>query len=152
MDEMDEFVVESYENLDQLDRDLLVRNSVDHGIESREVRVNIEISDDGAGLSTERIRAKGIERGTVSAAEAAQLGERDLCPLIFPPGFSTAKAVTNVSGRPRRRRRPLLRVPPGDLGRRHPGNRSPAPTSWTATCCSCSGPSGRSVSPPDQVR
>ncbi|MGA9389550.1 MAG: chemotaxis protein CheW [Candidatus Sulfotelmatobacter sp.] len=98
----------------------LVRNSVDHGIELPEVRsqagknpvgrlilrafheggqVNIEISDDGAGLSGERIRKKAIERGVVTAEQAARMSEREIFNLIFLPGFSTAEKVTNVSGR-----------------------------------------------------
>jgi two-component system chemotaxis sensor kinase CheA len=98
----------------------LVRNSVDHGIELPEVRVqagkaragrlilrafheggqvNIEISDDGAGLSGERIRKKAIERGVVTAEQAARMSEREVFNLIFLPGFSTAERVTNVSGR-----------------------------------------------------
>jgi two-component system chemotaxis sensor kinase CheA len=98
----------------------LVRNSVDHGIELPEVRakacknragrlilrafheggqVNIEISDDGAGLSAERIRGKAIERGVVSPEQAARMSEREIFNLIFLPGFSTAEKVTNVSGR-----------------------------------------------------
>ncbi len=98
----------------------LVRNSVDHGIEMPEARtrakkdrcgrlilrafheggqVNIEIADDGAGLDSERIRKKAVERGLISAQQAALLPERDLFNLIFLPGFSTAEKVTNVSGR-----------------------------------------------------
>ena len=98
----------------------LVRNSVDHGIEMPEARarakkdpcgrlilrafheggqVNIEIADDGAGLDSERIRSKAVERGLISAQQAASLPERDLFNLIFLPGFSTAEKVTNVSGR-----------------------------------------------------
>jgi two-component system chemotaxis sensor kinase CheA len=98
----------------------LVRNSVDHGIELPERRVqvgktrtgrltlrafheggqvNIEISDDGAGLSGERIRAKAVERGVVTAEQSARLSEREIFNLIFLPGFSTAEKVTNVSGR-----------------------------------------------------
>jgi two-component system chemotaxis sensor kinase CheA len=98
----------------------LVRNSVDHGIESAEDRkkagkeptgrlvlrafheggqVNIEISDDGAGLDLERIRRKAIERGVVSADQAARMPDRDIFNLIFLPGFSTAEKVSNVSGR-----------------------------------------------------
>ena len=97
-----------------------VRNSLDHGIEPPAVReaagkdpegtltlraaqegshVVIEVSDDGAGLAVEKIRSKAIERGLLSAVRAAQLGERDLMQLVFLPGFSTAAAVTNVSGR-----------------------------------------------------
>jgi len=98
----------------------LVRNAVDHGIESPEVRtrrgkpacgcvrlrafhesgqVNIEITDDGAGLDVERIRAKAIERGLISADQSLRMRERELFNLIFQPGFSTAEKVTNVSGR-----------------------------------------------------
>jgi len=97
-----------------------VRNSLDHGIESPEVRqaagkdpegtlklrashegshVIIEISDDGAGIAVEKVRQKAIERGLITADRAAQLGERELLQLIFLPGFSTAAQVTNVSGR-----------------------------------------------------
>ncbi len=98
----------------------LVRNSIDHGIEPPAARkqagkdvtgvlklhafheggqVNIEISDDGAGLNRERIRQKAIERGMVSAQQAALMPDRDIFNLIFLPGFSTAEKVTNVSGR-----------------------------------------------------
>jgi two-component system chemotaxis sensor kinase CheA len=98
----------------------LVRNSVDHGIELPEVRVkagknpvgrlilrafheggqvNIEISDDGAGLNRERIRQKAVERGVITAEQAARITEREIFNLIFLPGFSTAEKVTNVSGR-----------------------------------------------------
>ncbi len=98
----------------------LVRNCVDHGIEAPETRkqvgkqpagllklrafheggqVNIEITDDGAGLNQERIRQKAIERGLVSAQQAARLVDRDIFNMIFLPGFSTAEKVTNVSGR-----------------------------------------------------
>jgi two-component system chemotaxis sensor kinase CheA len=98
----------------------LVRNSVDHGIELPEERVkvgkdrvgrlilrafheggqvNIEISDDGAGLNAERIRKKAVERGVISAEQAGRMSERDIFNLIFLPGFSTAEKVTNVSGR-----------------------------------------------------
>ena len=98
----------------------LVRNSVDHGIELPEMRVkagkdqagrlilrafheggqvNIEISDDGAGLNVERIRQKGLERGVITADQATRMTEREIFNLIFLPGFSTAEKVTNVSGR-----------------------------------------------------
>ena len=98
----------------------LVRNSVDHGIELPDVRVkagkepagrlilrafheggqvNIEISDDGAGLNGERIRKKAVERGLITAEHAARMPEREVFNLIFLPGFSTAEKVTNVSGR-----------------------------------------------------
>ncbi len=97
-----------------------VRNALDHGIEPPEVRteagkdpegtlklravqegshVLVEVQDDGAGIDVERVRGKAIERGVVSFERAAQMSERELLQLIFVPGFSTAAAVTNVSGR-----------------------------------------------------
>ncbi len=97
-----------------------VRNSLDHGIEPPDVReaagkdpegtlklravqegshVVIEVSDDGAGIAVDRVRSKAIERGLVTAERAAQMVERELLQLIFLPGFSTATAVTSVSGR-----------------------------------------------------
>jgi two-component system chemotaxis sensor kinase CheA len=98
----------------------LVRNSVDHGIELPEDRVkwgkdptgrlilrafheggqvNIEISDDGAGLNVERIYKKAVERALITSEQAARMSEREIFNLIFLPGFSTAEKVTNVSGR-----------------------------------------------------
>lgn len=98
----------------------MVRNSVDHGIESPSARaalgkpetgtltlrafheggqVNIEIQDDGAGIDPNRIKYKAIEKNVLSAAEAETKTERELINLIFHPGFSTAEKVTNVSGR-----------------------------------------------------
>jgi two-component system chemotaxis sensor kinase CheA len=98
----------------------LVRNSVDHGIELPADRVkagknvsgrvtlrafhesgqvNIEISDDGAGLNVGRLRKKAVERGVVTAEQSARMSEREIFNLIFLPGFSTAEKVTNVSGR-----------------------------------------------------
>ena len=98
----------------------LVRNSVDHGIELPKDRtkvgknkagrlilrafheggqVNIEITDDGAGLNPERIRKKAIERGVITGDQASRMSEREIFNLIFLPGFSTAEKVTNVSGR-----------------------------------------------------
>ena len=62
-------------------------------------QVNIEITDDGAGLNGERIRQKAIERGLVPAQQAARISDRDVFNMIFLPGFSTAEKVTNVSGR-----------------------------------------------------
>lgn len=96
----------------------LVRNAVDHGIESEELRlargkpargtvrlgaqhegqfVVITIEDDGNGLDAEAIRAKGIERGFISPEQS--LPPSELYKLIFLPGFSTAKQVSDVSGR-----------------------------------------------------
>ena len=98
----------------------LVRNSLDHGIETPAERrasgkseegtlslrafheggqVNIEISDDGAGLNLKRIAEKALERGLMSPEQLSRLGEGELANLIFLPGFSTAKQVSNISGR-----------------------------------------------------
>jgi two-component system chemotaxis sensor kinase CheA len=97
-----------------------VRNAVDHGIESPADRVLagksaegclrlkafhqsgsvvIEIEDDGAGIPIERVLEKAIERNLVTAEDAAGMSEREALQLIFLPGFSTAAAVTTVSGR-----------------------------------------------------
>ena len=62
-------------------------------------QVNIEISDDGAGLNVDRLRTKAIERAVITAEQAARMTEREIFNLIFLPGFSTAEKVTNVSGR-----------------------------------------------------
>jgi two-component system chemotaxis sensor kinase CheA len=96
----------------------LVRNSMDHGIESPEVRtaagkpargtvslnayhesgsIVIEVADDGGGLNTERIFRKAVDKGLVSAD--ANLAPADIYRLILEPGFSTAEQVTNLSGR-----------------------------------------------------
>lgn len=96
----------------------LVRNAMDHGIESRELRaangkpararvglnayhdsgsIVIEVSDDGGGLNTEKIRAKAIERGLLAAT--ASPNAQEIHQLIFEAGFSTADAVSNLSGR-----------------------------------------------------
>ena len=98
----------------------IVRNTVDHGIEAPEQRlaagkaaegvlrlrafheggqVIIEIADDGAGIDTGRVRAKAVSRGLLTEAQAAAMNEHDAVQLIFSPGFSTAEAITNVSGR-----------------------------------------------------
>ena len=98
----------------------VVRNSVDHGLETPEMRiaagkaaegrlflrafheggqVNIEISDDGRGIDPERIKQKALERGIITSDQASRMGEREALKLIFLPGFSTAEKVTNVSGR-----------------------------------------------------
>jgi len=96
----------------------LIRNAVDHGIESAEARIAagkpaegtltlsaehrsgrilIRIADDGAGINRERVLAKAVEKGLV--APDAQLSKEEIDHLIFAPGFSTAAQVTNVSGR-----------------------------------------------------
>ena len=96
----------------------LIRNAVDHGIESAETRIAagkpaegtltlsaehrsgrilIRIADDGAGINRERVFAKAVEKGLI--APDAQLSKEEIDHLIFAPGFSTAAQVTNVSGR-----------------------------------------------------
>ncbi len=98
----------------------IVRNSVDHGIESSDVRVKngksaegtlwlrayheggqviIEIADDGGGINLDRVRQKAVEKGMVTAEQAAAMSDRESIQLILLPGFSTAAKVTNVSGR-----------------------------------------------------
>ncbi len=95
-----------------------IRNSLDHGIEHPQERVEagkeemgtlllkasnegnmivIEVSDDGAGINPDKIKAKAIERGVIHPGKS--LTEADIYNLIFEPGFSTAKTITNVSGR-----------------------------------------------------
>jgi len=96
----------------------LIRNSADHGIEPPEVRrqagkppegsillaaehsgahVLIRVSDDGAGLDPEKIKAKAVEKGLIDPE--ADLSDAEIYNLVFAPGFSTAKTVSNVSGR-----------------------------------------------------
>lgn len=87
----------------------LVRNAVDHGIEQRgTVTVRawrekdlamVEVLDNGRGIDPEAIRRKAVERGLVSEAQARRMRERDLLMLICKPGFSTAAAITETSGR-----------------------------------------------------
>jgi two-component system, chemotaxis family, sensor kinase CheA len=98
----------------------LVRNAVSHGIEPPEqrrrlgksprgkIRLNalhqgnqvvVEISDDGRGIDAQKIRAKALELGMMTAEEAARLNEGETLDFIFRPGFSTAEEVTEVSGR-----------------------------------------------------
>ncbi len=96
----------------------LIRNAADHGIESSEVRlaankpaeglihmrafhrsgkIVIEITDDGAGIDTVRVRAKAVERGLID--EKAELSDDQIRMLIFAPGFSTREEVSDLSGR-----------------------------------------------------
>ena len=98
----------------------LLRNSADHGLESAEVRaqrgkpavgsifldayqdgnnVVIEVRDDGNGIDIEAVRKKAIERGTITAEQATNMSDKDIINLLFLPSFSTAKQVTDVSGR-----------------------------------------------------
>ncbi len=96
----------------------LVRNALDHGIEAPEVRVErgkprrgslvlrashdsgsivVEVEDDGGGIDTKRVLAKAIERKLVDPS--ATLTDKEICSLIFEPGFSTAAQVSDLSGR-----------------------------------------------------
>jgi len=96
----------------------MIRNGIDHGIESPEERkqvgknprgtvllsaeqkggyIGIDIEDDGKGLDSEKIRATAIQRGVISPEE--QLDERAVYDLIFHPGFSTNEKITEISGR-----------------------------------------------------
>jgi two-component system chemotaxis sensor kinase CheA len=96
----------------------LIRNAADHGIEAAEVReaagkpeqgvislrafhragrIVIEISDDGAGIDTEKVRAKAIERGLIGPD--SELDDEQLRMLIFEPGFSTCETISDLSGR-----------------------------------------------------
>jgi two-component system, chemotaxis family, sensor kinase CheA len=98
----------------------VLRNSVDHGIETPDVRqaagkiaegrillkayqkdgqVNIEIGDDGAGIDPRKVSAKALEKGLVTVEALAKMSDHDLAQLIFLAGFSTAEKITHVSGR-----------------------------------------------------
>ena len=98
----------------------LLRNSADHGLETTEERIArgkspvgsifldayqdgnnvvIEVRDDGNGIDADKIREKAIERGFLTEEQALALDDEDVISLLFEPGFSTAKQVTDVSGR-----------------------------------------------------
>ena len=99
----------------------LLRNSADHGIESDEKlriqrgkpaagsihldayqdgnNVVIEVRDDGNGIDVEKVKAKAIERGTITEEQAAQMSDKEIINLLFLPSFSTAKTISDVSGR-----------------------------------------------------
>jgi len=98
----------------------IIRNSCDHGIEDAETRlamgkpeygtielkaynegnsIVIEVVDDGKGLDSDMLIQKSLEKGIITEREADSLNEKEAFALIFKPGFSTAAAVTNVSGR-----------------------------------------------------
>ena len=98
----------------------LVRNSVDHGIEMPAERVakgksacglirlsaahlagrvQIEVLDDGGGMDPERLKAKAIEKGIITPEQAARMSDEDALQLIFAAGFSTAEALSDISGR-----------------------------------------------------
>ncbi len=98
----------------------MLRNSADHGLEPNDVRVAngkpevgsifldayqdgnnvvIEVRDDGGGINVEAVRNKAIERGTVTPEQAETMTEKEIIDLLFLPSFSTAKKVSDVSGR-----------------------------------------------------
>jgi two-component system chemotaxis sensor kinase CheA len=98
----------------------LIRNAIDHGIESADTRIRhgkaetatvrmtashrgnnvfITVEDDGGGIDVHRVRQTAIDRGLVTREEAAGLGDAEIIDLIWEPGFSTKAAVSNVSGR-----------------------------------------------------
>ena len=98
----------------------IIRNSVDHGLETPDERrqaeksetgtiilraahegnfIIIEIIDDGRGINTDAVLAKALEKGLVSKEQASSLSHEEICNFIFKPGFSTAKKVTDISGR-----------------------------------------------------
>jgi len=114
--ELDKVLVE------ELDEPLthLVRNAIDHGLELPDVRkkagkpevgtltlrassrgnqIVVSVEEDGAGIDPERVKRKAVEKGILSETEAEDLDERRALELIFRPGFSTAAAVTDMSGR-----------------------------------------------------
>ena len=98
----------------------LIRNAIDHGIETPQERkavgkpekgkvilraehegnfIVITVEDDGRGIDPERVRRKAVEKKIITEQEASSISDRDALNLIFLPGFSTASKVTNVSGR-----------------------------------------------------
>ena len=99
----------------------LLRNSADHGIEDDEklriqrgkpavgtIHLNayqdgnnvvIEVKDDGNGIDVEKVKAKAIERGTITEEQAAVMSDKEIINLLFLPSFSTAKTISDVSGR-----------------------------------------------------
>ncbi|KAA5807753.1 chemotaxis protein CheA [Thermoanaerobacterium thermosaccharolyticum] len=98
----------------------LMRNSIDHGIETPEVRVKkdkpetgvinlkayhegnnviIEVSDDGSGINFEKVKNKAYEKGMLSADEVEELSNEKLIKLLFEPGFSTSDTISDISGR-----------------------------------------------------
>lgn len=123
-----EFVIEGKET--ELDRTVidevgdplvhLLRNAIDHGLESSEERVSkgkprqgtvllrarhegnnvyIEVADDGAGIDSKRVTARAVEKGLISLKEAEMLTPEEATDLLFLPGFSTAENITDISGR-----------------------------------------------------
>lgn len=98
----------------------ILRNSADHGIESKELRaergkpetgsifldayqdgnnVVIEVRDDGNGIDVEKVRSKAIEKGTITQEQANNMDDKAIIDLLFRPSFSTAEKISDVSGR-----------------------------------------------------
>jgi len=98
----------------------IVRNAIDHGIETIEARKNagkdpagtlilkayheggqviVEISDDGVGIDPDNLRKKVVEKGLMTTEQVEALSDKEAIELVFLPGFSTAEKVTNISGR-----------------------------------------------------
>jgi len=98
----------------------ILRNAVDHGIETPEMRTcagkppaghvrfcafhrdgqfHVEVSDDGAGINLARVRQRALERGLIKPEQAAEMSQQQLARLVFSPGFSTVEKVTSISGR-----------------------------------------------------
>ena len=98
----------------------IIRNAIDHGIETPEARtaagkpaegtllmrafheggqVNIEIMDDGRGINVAKVKEKAVQKMLIPAEQASRMSDRETFNLIFLPGFSTADKITNVSGR-----------------------------------------------------
>ncbi len=98
----------------------LLRNSADHGLESNAERVRlgkpeagsifldayqdgnnvtIEVRDDGAGIDTEKVKNKALERGTITEQQAETMTDKDFIDLLFRPSFSTADQISDISGR-----------------------------------------------------
>lgn len=128
LDKEVEFIVEGKET--ELDRTVideigdplvhLLRNALDHGLESSRERVDkgkpsqgnvilrarhegnnvyIDVEDDGAGINPEKIAGKAVEKGLITAKDAENMSKEEIINLLFTPGFSTAANVTDISGR-----------------------------------------------------
>ncbi len=98
----------------------LLRNSADHGLESAEIRarrgkpevgtvcldayqdgnnVVIEVRDDGNGIDVEAVKNKALDKGSITPEQAAAMSDKEIIDLLFKPSFSTAKVVSDISGR-----------------------------------------------------
>ncbi len=98
----------------------LLRNAADHGLESKKERIAagkppvgsifldayqdgnnvvIEVRDDGAGINVENVKEKAIEKGTITAEQAAEMTDKEVIDILFRPSFSTSEVISDVSGR-----------------------------------------------------